>query len=102
MPAIESASVVAEAEVVLPGRHLLGDRESTELEANGAAHGVGGDDVAGEIANDDAEGIALHPNIERRGMEAHRSVVLRRLNVDRFTACTGEDCPGGVLGERSW
>src|ERR1035437_2280506 len=52
IPAVEGTSLVAEAKIMLVGRHLLGNGETIELEFHVAAHGVGGDDVAREIAND--------------------------------------------------
>ena len=97
--AVERAGLVAEAEVVLVAGHLLGDGEAAELEAYGATHGVGGDDVAGEIANDEAEGIALDADFERGGAEADGGIVLHRLHVDGFRARGGENCPGSVFGK---
>ena len=84
------------------GRHLLGDGESAELEAGGAADGVGGDDVAGEIADDQAKGIAFDAEVESGSAEADRGGILQRLNVDRLGASGGEDRPRCVLRERAW
>ena len=84
--AVEGSSFVAEAEVVFASRHLLGDGEAAELEADGPAHGVGGDDVAGEIADDETQRIALDADFDRGGAEADGSIVLNRLDVDRLGA----------------
>ena len=79
--------------------HLFGDGEAAELESDGAAGGVGGDDVAGKIANHQAQGIALHSDLQRRGSKAHGGGVLDGLHVDGFAARPGKYRPGSVLGE---
>ena len=79
--------------------HLFGDGEAAELESHGAADGVGGDDVSGEITDDDAQGIALHADLERRGAEADGGGVVDRLHVDGLAARLGKYGPGSVLGE---
>ena len=79
--------------------HGLVDRKAPELEFGGAANRVGGDDVAGEIANHQAEGIALDADVERRGAEADRGGILHGLHGDGLAARRGKDRPGSVLGE---
>ena len=68
-------------------------------EFSGSSECVGGDDVSGEIANDEAQRIALYADIERGGAEADGCGVLDRLYFNGFGAWAGEDRPGGVLGE---
>ena len=67
--AIEGASLVAETEVVLVGGHGLVDGKAAQLEFRGASDGIGGNDVSGEIADDQAERVALDADIKRRGTE---------------------------------
>jgi hypothetical protein len=54
------------------GGHVLIDGEAPQLEEGGGATGsVGGDYVAIEVANDEAEGSALNADVQRRGTEAN-------------------------------
>ncbi len=54
------------------GGHVLVDGEAPQLEEGGGATGsVGGDYVAIEVANDEAEGSALNADVQRRGTEAN-------------------------------
>ena len=88
--AVECAGLVAQAEIVFVARHGLVDGEAPELEFGGAANRVGGDDVAGEIANHQSQRSALNPDIERRGAEADGRGILRRLH-SRQTCCAARE-----------
>ena len=63
------------------GGHGFVDGETAEPEFSGAANRIRRNDVAGEIADDQAEGIALHPDVQRRGAETDEGGVLRRLRL---------------------
>ena len=82
---------------MLVAGHGLVDGKAAQLEFGGAANGIGGDDVAGEIANHQAQRIALNADIERGGAEADGCGVLRR-------GCTSTDLlrgPGRTAHEAS-
>jgi hypothetical protein len=82
------------------GGHVLVDGEAPELEEGcGAIDSVGGDYVAIEVANDEAEGSALNADVKRRGTEAYRSGISAGLHIDGLAARSRKDRPGRVLGE---
>ena len=91
--AVESARFVAQSEIVFVARHGLVDGEAAQLEFGGAANGVGGDDVAGEIANHQSQRIALNPDIERCGAEADGRGILRRLHSRQICCAAREGLP---------
>ena len=99
LAAIEGSGFVAEAEIVLVAGHFAGNGEAPELKLHGAAHGIGGDDFSGEIANNDAERIALHANLKRGGAEADGGGVVDWLHVDGLGPRLGQNGPGSVLGQ---
>ena len=68
--AVERTGFVPEAEVMLVSGHRLIDGETLGKEGGGATDSVGGDYVASEIANDEAERSALNADVERCGTEA--------------------------------
>jgi hypothetical protein len=85
---------------MLVGGHVLVDGEAPELEeGGGVTDGVGGDYVAIEVANDEAERSALHADVKRRGTEADRGGISARLHIDGLAARSRKDRPGSVLGE---
>ena len=68
--AVESARLVAQAEVVFVGRAWPCGRRSRQLEFGGKTDSVGGNYVSGEIANDQPERTSLNPDLKRRSTEA--------------------------------
>src|SRR5271167_2705474 len=86
IPAVKRSCLVAQSEKMLVAWHLLGNGETSELECYGAADGVGGNDVAREVANNEAKRTALDTDIERGGAEAYGGGVLGRLNIDGLAA----------------
>src|ERR1700733_8310429 len=101
-PAIEAASLVAQAEVMFVGWHLFENGKGTKVELHRPAHGLAGKTLDGKMANDDAQGTALHPDLEFRSTETRGGGVLERLHVDRFAAWAGKDCPRSILRESTW
>src|SRR5216684_1326719 len=91
--AVEGAGFVPEAEVMLFGGDALGDGETAESECSGATDSVGGNYVAAEVANDEAERRALNADVKRRGTEADRGNISARLHVDGLSARCRKDCP---------
>ena len=75
------------------------DGEAAEGELCGAGDGIFTDDFSGEVADDDAEGVALDADFESGGAEADRGGVGDGLDVDGLFADGGVDGPGGVFGE---
>jgi len=84
---------------MLVGGHVLVDGEAPELEGGGATDSVGGDYVAIEVANHEAERSALNADVKRRGTEADRGGISTRLHSDGLAARSRKDRPGSVLGE---
>ena len=97
--AVEGAGLVPESEVMLFGGHALGDGETAEIECGGAIDSVGGNYVAAEVANDEAERRALNADIERRGTESDRGSISARLHIDGLAARSRKDGPGSILGQ---
>jgi hypothetical protein len=84
---------------MLVGGHVLVDREAPELEGGGPTDSVGGDYVAIEVPNDEAERSAFNADLKRRGTEADRGSISARLHIDGLAAGSRKDRPGSVLGE---
>jgi len=97
----EGTGLVAEAEVMLVGGHVLVDGEAPELEGSGATDCVGGNHVALERSRTtkrrDLRSTRTSSTVVRK---PDRGRILARLHIDTLVARCGKHRPGSVLGGR--
>ena len=103
--AVKRSGFVAKSVEVLIDSHFLVDGKTAEAEFRRLAQSVGAEDFAGEIAHNQAQGIAFYPNLEGRGAEADGGGVLMRLGIhglhfNRVGARGGKYRPRGIFRKR--